>query len=78
MTVKNHNLVSFSKEYLDPFKDYNVGTFPSRPDMMALDHIYLDKRLRYKNDKIYVDSNKKGFLSDHNPISCEVSVPKSK
>ncbi len=78
MTVRNHNLIEFSKKYIDPFKDYNVGTFPSRPDMMALDHIYLDKRLKYKNDNIYVDSNARGFISDHNPISCEITIPKSK
>ena len=42
------------------------------PDMRALDHIFLDPRLDYYNEKIYSDSNERGFMSDHNPISCIV------
>lgn len=74
MTLDNKNLVNYSKKYIDPFKEYTIGTFPSVPEMKALDHIFLDKRLSYYNEKIYSDSNDNGFMSDHNPISCIVEV----
>lgn len=74
MTLDNRNLVNYSKKFIDPFKDYQEGTFPSRPEMKALDHIFLDKRLTYSDEKIHKDSNEKGFMSDHNPISCIVKI----
>lgn len=78
MTVKNDNLVRFSKKYIDPFKDYKQGTFPSRPEMPALDHIFLDKRMTYSNDRIHNNSNDRGYMSDHYPISCEVIIKNNK
>ncbi len=72
MTMNNKNLYNYSKSFVAPFKDYTIGTFPSMPDMRALDHIFLDTRLDYYNEKIYSDSNERGFMSDHNPISCIV------
>ena len=76
MTMGNVNLYNFSKEYVSPFKDYKEGTFPSSLNLRALDHIFLDKRLNYSKDKIHKDSNDRGFLSDHNPISCIVTLKK--
>ena len=78
MTLKNDNLVKFSKNYIDPFKDYKQGTFPSRPSMLALDHIFLDKRISYSNDKIHNTLNDRGYLSDHYPISCEIRIGSKK
>ena len=72
MTVANDNLVEFSKCYKDPFKDYKYGSFCPNPKGKSLDHIYLDSRLSYKNDKIHTDSNDESFLSDHYPVSCEI------
>ena len=74
MTMNNKNLYNYSKNFVAPFKDYMVGTFPSEPDMRALDHIFLDQRLEYSDEIIYSDSNDRGFMSDHNPISCIVRV----
>ncbi|MBR4672785.1 MAG: histidine phosphatase family protein [Bacilli bacterium] len=74
MTMDNRNLNNYSKKFVAPFKDYMIGTFPSVPDMRALDHIFLDQRLEYSDEKIYSDSNEKGFMSDHNPISCIVTI----
>ena len=74
MTMNNKNLYNYSKDYVTPFKDYMTGTFPSVPDMRALDHIFLDQRLEYSDEIIYSDSNDRGFMSDHNPISCIVRV----
>lgn len=74
MTMNNKNLLSYSKDFNTPFKNYKIGTFPSMPDMRALDHIFLDNRLEYYNETIYSDSNENGFMSDHNPISCIVRV----
>lgn len=74
MTVNNANLVKFSQNYIDPFKNYTQGTFPSRPEMPALDHIFLDKRIHYSNDKIHNNSNDSGYISDHYPISCEIKI----
>ncbi len=72
MTIDNKNLKEFSKEYLDPFKDYITGTFVESDTLKAIDHIFLDKRLEYDNDKIYKDSNDKEYMSDHHPMSCEI------
>ena len=72
MTLLNDDLKKFSKDYLDPFKDYKYGSFVPNPTLIPLDHIFLDKRLNYKNDKIYKESNNDYFLSDHYPISCEI------
>ncbi len=74
MTMDNRNLSNYSKNFVAPFKDYAIGTFPSVPDMRALDHIFLDQRLDFFDEKIYSDSNEKGFMSDHNPISCIVTI----
>lgn len=74
MTLDNKNLVRYAKDYIDPFKNYTEGTFPSVPDMKALDHIFLDKRLTYHSEKIHSWSNDDGFMSDHYPISCIVRI----
>lgn len=74
MTMNNKNLADYSKNFVAPFRNYTIGTFPSEPDWRALDHIFLDQRLEYFDEKIYSDSNDRGFMSDHNPISCMVKV----
>ena len=53
------------------------GSFPSKPDMRMIDHIYLKG---FDCGKFVVDttSNDFGFLSDHNPISCDVTPNKDK
>ena len=76
MTIDNKNLKEFSKSYLDPFKDYLNGTFPTRPELKAIDHIFLDKELKYSNDKIYSNANDFEYMSDHVPISCIVEIKK--
>ena len=73
MTLNNDDLLEFSKEYKDPFKDYTYGSFCPNPKGKSLDHIFLDKKLTYKKDKIDVNSNDKCFLSDHYPLSCEIT-----
>lgn len=74
MSLNNNNLVKYSEKYLDPFKDYLGTTFPSDPDMRAIDHIFLDKKFKYKNAEVHTDSNDFGFMSDHYPISCEINL----
>ena len=76
MTMGNKNLADFSKMFLNPFKDYIEGTFPSSPNLRPLDHIFLDKKLKFSNDVILKNSNERGFLSDHNPICCDVILKK--
>ena len=76
MTIGNKNLLNFSKDFLNPFKDYKEGTFPSLPDIRPLDHIFIDKRLSFSCDKIHKNSNERYFLSDHNPISCLINEKK--
>ena len=76
MTIDNKNLLEFSKDYNDPFRNYEIGSYPDRPDMKALDHIFLDKRLSFSCDRIHTDSNDSGFISDHNPVSCRVHIKK--
>lgn len=74
MTIDNKNLKEFAKDYIDPFKEYVDGTFPERKELKAIDHIFLDKRFKIINEKIYKDSNEKEYMSDHNPISCDISL----
>lgn len=74
MTLDNENLLNYSKGFIDPFKKYTITTFPSMPDIKALDHIFLDKRLEYVDEKIFSNSNDNGFMSDHNPIQCTVRI----
>ena len=74
MTLDNKNLLNYSKKYTDPFKDFTITTFPSNPDLKALDHIFIDKKLTYSEAKIHNHSNDNGFMSDHNPISCKVTI----
>ena len=76
MTIGNKNLAAFSKKYLNPFKDYTESTFPELSHLKPLDHIFLDKRLDFSDDKIHKNSNDRGFLSDHNPISCCIKLKK--
>ncbi len=76
MTIDNKNLLEFSNDYVDPFKNYEVGSYPDRPDVKALDHIFLDKRLSFSCDRIHTESNDSGFISDHNPVSCRVHIKK--
>ena len=77
MSLNNKNIPKYIKEhkYLDPFFDYMGGSFPSRPDMRMIDHIYL-KGFDCAKFAVDTTSNDCGFLSDHNPISCEVTPNK--
>ena len=74
MSLNNKNLVKYAENYLDPFKDYLGTTFPNDPDMRAIDHIFLDKKFKYKEEEVHSDSNDFGFMSDHYPISCEIEL----
>ena len=76
MSLDNKNLAAFANKYLDPFKDYTESTFPSIPDIRSIDHIFLDKKFKYKNEKIHSDSNDYGYMSDHYPMSCEAIINK--
>lgn len=73
MTLNNDDLVLFAKDYTDPFKDYKYGSFCPNPKGKSLDHIFLDKKLSYKKDKIDINSNDENILSDHFPLMCEIS-----
>ena len=72
MTLNNDDLVLFAKDYIDPFKDYTYGSFCPNPKGKSLDHIFLDKKLSYKKDKIDTKSNDEKILSDHFPVMCEI------
>jgi len=74
MTRNNNNLEDFAKNYNDVLKDSNKSTFVDVPELLAIDHIFLDKRIKYHNEKIHSDSNDKGYMSDHYPISCEIDI----
>lgn len=74
MTLDNKNLKKFSEKYTVPFEKVEVSTFTGYDDIGPIDHIFLDKRLKYRNAKIHIDSNDNGHLSDHYPISCEVEI----
>ena len=73
MTLNNDDLVLFAKDYIDPFKDYKYGSFCPNPKGKSIDHIFLDKKLSYKKDKIDINSNDENILSDHFPLMCEIS-----
>ena len=72
MTLNNDDLVLFAKDYKDPFKEYTYGSFCPNPKGKSLDHIFLDKKLSYKEDKIDTSSNDLYPLSDHYPMMCEI------
>lgn len=74
MSLDNKYLVNYSEKYIDPFKNSTEGTFPSVPDMKAIDHIFLDKNILFTKEKIHSDSNTSGYMSDHYPMSCEIIV----
>ena len=74
MTLDNKNLNKFASNYLIPFENVTESTFPEYKDIRPIDHIFLDKRLKYKDVKVHTDSNQNGHLSDHYPISCEVEI----
>lgn len=74
MSLDNKYLVNYSERYIDPFKNSAEGTFPSVPDMKAIDHIFLDKNILFTKEKIHSDSNTSGYMSDHYPMSCEIIV----
>ena len=72
MSLKNKNLVKFSCEYIDPFKDNQTSSFTRLPDLPSLDHIFLDKKFTYKNENINTLANKDSYKSDHYPLCCEI------
>lgn len=74
MTLDNKNLYNFSLNYLDPFKDHPETSFPSISDIKSIDHIFLDKRFNYSNEKIHENSNDDGHMSDHYPLTCEITI----
>ena len=78
MTLDNPNLKRFADNYDDPFKENKLSSFTGDKSIRAIDHIFLDRRLDFKNAKIHTDSNANGYLSDHYPISCDVSIEKKK
>ena len=74
MSLNNKGLAKFAENFVDPFKDYQGTTYASDPDMRAIDHIFLDKKFKYKEEEVHSDSNDFGFMSDHYPISCEINL----
>lgn len=74
MSLNNKNLVKYADNYLDPFKKYQGTTYVNDQDMRAIDHIFLDKRFKYKDENVHTDSNDFGFMSDHYPLSCEINL----
>ena len=73
MSLNNKKLPLFIKRnnYLDPFSDYMGGSFPSRPEMRLIDHIFL-KGFKCNDSLVDIKSNDNGFISDHNPIMCNI------
>ncbi len=74
MSLNNKYLEKYAEKYLDPLKNYQKTTYASDPDMRAIDHIFLDKKFTYRNEKVHSNSNDFGFMSDHYPISCEIEI----
>ena len=74
MSLNNKGLAKYADNYLDPFKNYQGTTYASDPDMRAIDHIFLDKKFKCKNEKVHTDSNDYGFMSDHYPLTCEINL----
>ena len=74
MSLNNKEMLKYSKNYLDPFKNYQGTTYATDPDMRAIDHIFLDKKFIYRKEKVHTDSNDFGFMSDHYPLSCEINL----
>ena len=74
MSLNNNGLAKYAEHYLDPFKDYLGSTYVPDPDMRAIDHIFLDKKFKYKNEEVHTDLNDFGFMSDHYPLSCEINL----
>lgn len=72
MSIKNKNIVSFSKDYLDPFKDILTGSFPRFPELPAIDHIFLDKKFKCNYKLVDTSANDSGYKSDHYPLICEI------
>jgi endonuclease/exonuclease/phosphatase family metal-dependent hydrolase len=73
MSLNNKRLPLYIKRnnYLDPFSDYMGGSFPSRPEMRLIDHIFL-KGFKCSDSLVDTKSNDNGFISDHNPIMCNI------
>ena len=74
MSLDNRYLIKYAEKYLDPFKNHDEGSFPSIPDLKAIDHIFLDKKVLFTKEIIHSDSNNDGYMSDHYPMSCEIIV----
>ncbi len=73
MSLNNKKIPLFIERnnFLDPFKDYLGGSFPSRPEMRMIDHIFL-RGFKCIDSLVDIKSNDNGFISDHNPIMCQV------
>lgn len=73
MSLNNKKIPLFIKrnKFLDPFDDYLGGSFPSRPEMRMIDHIFL-RGFKCINSEVDTKSNDNGFISDHNPIMCNI------
>jgi endonuclease/exonuclease/phosphatase family metal-dependent hydrolase len=76
MTLDNDNLAEFSKEFNNPFKENCYGSFCVNPKVKSIDHIFVDKRLDYCDDKIHKNTNDERVLSDHYPLSCIIKKEK--
>ena len=72
MTLANDDLLEYSHNYNDPFKDNKNSSFVPNKDIRSLDHIFLDKKLKYKKELIDNKTNDNGFISDHYPLICEI------
>ncbi len=73
MSLNNKRMPLFvdRNRLLDPFNDYLGGSFPSRPDMRMIDHIFL-RGFKCIDRCVDINSNDNGFMSDHNPIMCNI------
>ena len=77
MSLNNKRIPLFIKrnKFLDPFKDYLGGSFPSRPEMRMIDHIFL-RGFKCIDSLVDTKSNDNGFISDHNTIICNIEYKK--
>jgi endonuclease/exonuclease/phosphatase family metal-dependent hydrolase len=73
MTLANDDLLEYSHKFNDPFKDNKNSSFVPNKEIRSLDHIFIDKKLKYSKELIDNKANDKGYVSDHYPLICEIN-----
>ena len=72
MSLANDDLLKYSNDFNDPFRNNKNSSFVPNKEIRSLDHIFLDKKLSYKKELIDNKTNDDGFISDHYPLICEI------